>query len=136
MVLGERVVQVASENDTCAVNEHIKLRLILFFSLSLVEGRLSCLSLLKVIQVDKFVLYCFDQVLALIVISDVCHDDCGLVWELRGTVLQGLLVLADEDDVGSLVQVPESEGLTDTGGGTCDNDSLMHEVIHIFGVLN
>jgi len=65
VVLWEGVVQVTSKNDTCAVNEHIKLWLILLLLCGLVECGLSALRLrlLKVVQIDELVLDCFNEVL-------------------------------------------------------------------------
>ena len=67
--------------------------------------------------------------LALIVVSDVGDHHGRLSWVLRGDALEGHLVLAHHDQVGTLIEVPEADGLTDAGAGSSDNYSLVQKVI-------
>jgi len=48
---------------------------------------------------------------------------------LLGDGLESYLVLADEHDEGSLIEVPEGEGLTDARARSSDNDSLVQEIV-------
>lgn len=138
VVLRERVIQVACENDTRTVDQHVKLWLILLLLRSLVESGLSALrlSLLKIVQIDELVLDCFNEVLALVIIRDVSDDDCGLVRELRCAVFEGLLVLTDENHVCALVEVPKSECLPNTGRRTGDHNTLVHKIVYVLGLLH
>jgi len=72
----------------------------------------------------------------LVIVRDVGDDDRGLVRELRCAVFEGLLVLANEDHIGALVEVPKSESLSNTRRCTSDHDTLVHEIVYVLGLLH
>ena len=68
MVLWERVVQVAGENDPRAVDEDVEPGLVLFLTFLLIEGLLPLgLSLLLVVQINELVLDGFNEVLDILI---------------------------------------------------------------------
>jgi hypothetical protein len=103
MVLRESVIQVPSKDDTCTVYQNIKLWLVLFLALVLIEGSHTDRSFLLIVLLDEFVLYSFNEVLALVVISNIRDDNCGLSRELGCRALQSDLILANEDHIGALI---------------------------------
>jgi hypothetical protein len=143
MVLRESVVKVSCKDDTCTVDQDVQLRLILFLTLVLIEGAHANRRFLLIVLLNELVLDSFHQILALVVISDVCNDHSGLGWELGRYTLESDFILSYEDNVGALIQIPEAYRLSNSTGGTCDDNSFIKEVVweillktsHILGSL-
>lgn len=112
MVLREGVVQVSGKNDSSTTDENVKLRLVFFLTLDLVIGLDSLGSgiahgcLHDVVLFHEFVLDGFYQIFALIVVSDVSHYNSRLGWILLSHLLHRGLILAHQDDSGSVVEIP------------------------------
>ena len=79
-------------------------------------------------MLNEFVFDCLNQVFALIVIGDVSHDYCCLGWELWCSSFQGDFVLAHQNDIGSVIEVPECYSLADSARSSRDDDTLVKEV--------
>jgi hypothetical protein len=128
VVLRICIVEITRKYDSCTVDQDVQLWLILFFTLGVIGphtlGRFH-----HIVLLNKFIFDSFDQIFALIIVGDISDNDGGLRWKLRSHPLQSNLVLADQDDVGSLVQVPKAYSLADAAGGTRYDDTLVQKVV-------
>lgn len=80
-------------------------------------------------MLDEFVLYGFDKIFALIIVSNISHYNCGLSWILLCHMLEGVFILANKDYRCSLVKIPKTDSLADTRGSSGNHNSFVHKIV-------
>lgn len=84
---------------------------------------------MNVVQLDKLLFDCLNQVLALIVICNIGDYSTSLHRELGGNHFQALLISAYKDHDSPLVQIPIAQSSTYTRGCSSDDNTLSHEIV-------
>lgn len=103
MVLWKSVFEVARKYNASTVDQNVELGLIVLGAGRVEAGLNAHFGLEDVVLFHVLVLDCFNQVLALIIVSDVGHHHSCLHWILFSDKLQSLLILANQHDKSSLI---------------------------------
>lgn len=71
----------------------------------------------------------FKTYFALIIISNISYNNCGLSWILRCDFFQRSLISANHHDLRPLVHIPVTQSLADSRTCACNDNPFIEKII-------